>query len=230
MYRRTRIAILLSCLFFVAATGAAMLDYPGGTHLDPDTEGYRFFDNTFSELGRTEGYHGEDKLVGFVLFMLATVVAGAGLIGFFAVEASDAMANSGNRIAGTTAMWLGVVTGVGFMGIGLTPTDVVHDLHYAFVYTAFLAYIPSISALLAAWWTAADADRRRCRVKVWTYALFLVALAAYFLLLALFRSAALETVHMVLTSGQKVIVYVALGVVAFICVDDLRRRPASGGR
>ena len=200
-----------------------MLHYPGGTHLDPHTDGYRFFDNTFSELGRTEGYQGEAKHVGFVLFLLATSVAGIGLIAFFATEAADAKVHGGSRIAAACATSFGAITGLGFIGIGLTPTDIVRDLHYAFVYTAFISYIPSIAALLVAWWTAGSTDLRRCRMKVWTYGLFLGVLAVYFLLMAFFRTAALETVHMVLTSGQKVIVYVALGVVAFICIDDVRR-------
>lgn len=223
MYTRSRIAVVISCLFFVAATTVAMIDYPGGTHLDPDTEGYRFLDNTFSELGRTEGYLGEAKHVSFVLFLLATFVAGVGLIAFFAIEAVDAKKHGGSRIAAACAICFGAITGLGFIGIGLTPTDVVHDLHYAFVYTAFSAYIPSIAALLAAWWTAWRANRRRCRSKLWTYGTFLVVLAAYFLLITIVRTASPETVHIVLTSGQKTIVYVALGVVAFSCIDDVRR-------
>ena len=200
-----------------------MFDYPGGTHLDPDSDGYRFFDNTFSELGRTEGYQGEEKYAGLVLFLLATLVAGTGLIAFFAIEAVDAKTHGGSRIAATCAMCFGAITGLGFIGIGFTPSDIVHDLHYAFVYTAFISYIPSIAALLVAWWTAWRANLRRCRTKLWAYGTFLILLGAYFLLMALLRTAALETVHMVLTSAQKIIVYLALGVVAFICVDDVRR-------
>lgn len=227
MYRRSRIAVVISCIFFVAATTVAMMDYPGGTHLDPDTDGYRFLDNTFSELGRTEGYRGEAKLLSFVLFLLATLVAGTGLITFFAIEAVDARLHGGSRIATTCTMGFGVITGLGFIGIDLTPTDVVKGLHYAFVYAAFFAYIPSITALLAAWWTARSASRRRCRLKLWTYGSFLVVLAVYFLLITLLRGAPLETVHAVLTAGQKVIVYAALGVVALICVEDLWRGECS---
>lgn len=223
MYPRIRVAIVTSCLFFVAATTLAMLDYPGGTHLDPDTDGYDFFDNTFSELGRTEGYRGEEKLASFVLFLLATMVAGTALIAFFTIEAVDAKTHGGNRIAAASARGFGMITGLGFIGIGLTPTDVVHDLHFVFVYTAFSSYIPSIAALLVAWWTAARADTRRCRAKLWTYGLFLVALATYFVLLVVFRTAAMETVHALLTAGQKLVVYVALGVIAFTCIDDVRR-------
>ena len=207
-----------------------MLHYPGGTHLDPHTDGYRFFDNTFSELGRTEGYEGEAKYASLVLFLLATLVAGAGLTAFFAIEAIDAKTHGGNRIAAMCAMSFGSITGLGFIGIGATPTDVVHDLHYVFVYTAFLSYIPSVAALLVAWWTAWKANRRRCRAKLWTYGTFLLLLAAYFLLMVLLRTAALETVHMVLTAGQKIVVYAALGVVAFICVDDVMRNRAAPER
>ena len=224
-----RTAVVFGCLFFVVATGAAMFDYPGGTHLDPGTEGYDFFDNTFSELGRIEGYLGQEKRLSFVLFLAAMVVAGVALVAFFAVEASDAKAAGGGRIATKSAVVLGAVTGMGFAGIGLTPTDVIPRIHYFFVYAAFSAYVPATVALFAAWRTAAPADDSRRRIRLRTYGAFFVVLAVYLVFISVSATAEPRTVHLLLTSGQKIIVYVALGVVAFVSADDVRRR-SYGGR
>ncbi len=205
-----------------------MLVYPGGTHLDPHTEGYDFLDNTFSELGRTEGYLGQEKGVSFVLFLLATLVAGAALVAFFAVEAAQANDAGGGRVAARAAVVFGAITGTGFAGIGLTPTDIIPAIHYVFVYTAFTAYIPATAALFAAWRNAAPPDYSRRRVRLRTYAVFFLVLAAYLALITITPAADPRTVHLLLTSGQKMIVYVALAVVGFLSADDVRRSAGGG--
>ena len=37
--------VMAACLLFPVLTSLAMILYPGGTHSNPDTKGYRFFEN-----------------------------------------------------------------------------------------------------------------------------------------------------------------------------------------
>ena len=45
--------VIVVCCAFVFLTMGAMALYPGGTALDPATTHYHFFENFFSDLGRT---------------------------------------------------------------------------------------------------------------------------------------------------------------------------------
>ncbi|MGW8250803.1 MAG: hypothetical protein ACWGO1_09195 [Anaerolineales bacterium] len=63
--------VMVACLLFPILTTLAMLFYPGGTRGNPDVQGYRFFENFFSELGLTQSYAGGSQTTSFVLFTLA---------------------------------------------------------------------------------------------------------------------------------------------------------------
>ena len=74
---------ILTCGLFVLLTVIAMFTYPGGTYTGESTSGYDFFRNFFSDLGRVRVMDGTPNTVSLVLFFLALVLAGSGLIVFF---------------------------------------------------------------------------------------------------------------------------------------------------
>ena len=58
----------LGIFLFVILNFISMIIYPGGTIIEPDTKGYSFFYNFFSNLGEWTAKNGEDNTVSAYLF------------------------------------------------------------------------------------------------------------------------------------------------------------------
>jgi len=218
--RRTNRLILAGCVSFVLLTAFAMAMYPGGTHLELETDGYDFFDNTFSELGRVRGYLGQTNAASAASFALATVVAGASLGAFFRSEAERLQNRASlSRYARLTKLF-GFFTAFGFTFVGLTPTDLVPALHYLFVYVAFVSYAFTVTVLLFGWGSVPDRNGNVRRHRLFAYGAFLVALCVYLVVLLLAAGTGSTALHAPLVTGQKLVVYAAIVVVATICVTD----------
>ena len=82
-WRQTAFQVSMAvCIIFVVLTAVGMLIYPGGTEADHSTAGYSFFQNFFSDLGRTEAWSGESNPISMGLFIAALSLAGAMLAMF----------------------------------------------------------------------------------------------------------------------------------------------------
>lgn len=124
-----------ACIAFLGLSFLAMLLYPGGTFVNAYSRGYLFFENFFSDLGMTRSYSGAANLFSLPLFVLAIFCAGSGLVLFFAHFAAQFPAQ---RILSGAASACGILAGICFFGIALTPQDLLSDLHDAFSAAAFL--------------------------------------------------------------------------------------------
>ena len=62
---------MVGCAQFIFFTFLGMIFYAGGTYKDPSIEGYSFFMNFFSDIGRTVAHSDESNLPAFVFFSLA---------------------------------------------------------------------------------------------------------------------------------------------------------------
>jgi hypothetical protein len=135
---------------FILLTSVAMLFYPGGTFRDPGTKGYLFFENFFSDLGRTQAHSGEPNWVSFGLFFVALSVAGVSFILFFVALP--------RLFAGMRAAWClsvagsvtGVCSGLAFLGIAFTPMNLYRGAHGNFVSMAFCSLLPVVVLYAAA--------------------------------------------------------------------------------
>ena len=135
---------------FILLTSVAMLFYPGGTFRVPTTEGYLFFENFFSDLGRTQAHSGEPNWVSFGLFFVALSVAGVSFVLFF-------IALPG-LFTGMKAAWclsvagsvIGVCSGLAFVGIAFAPMDLYRRAHGNFVSLAFCSLLPVVVLYAAA--------------------------------------------------------------------------------
>ena len=122
---------------FVLLTVIAMLIYSGGTGEDPTAPRYGFFENFFSELGLTKTYTGEANTISMVLFVTALVLAGIGLAFFFL-----ALPGLFRQIRPAYALSLagsifGIISGLSYVAIALTPADLYLEEHSFFVLAAF---------------------------------------------------------------------------------------------
>lgn len=207
-------ATMISVGFFVLATVAAMLLYPGGTYRAPEAGSYDFFRNTFSELGHTVDYRGEPKWASFLLFVLATTFAGVAMCAFFVVESMEAQHHGASRVLSRTAAVLGVGTGLAFVAIGAVPANRAFRIHFLFVYIAFTLFAPAVACMLQAWRRVPSAPGRRVRVGLYTG--FLLLLTGYLVLIWFGPPLYREGGRVIQATGQKVIVYAAVATVGVI--------------
>jgi hypothetical membrane protein len=202
--RRAEILIAAAALFAVL-TAAAMLAYPGGAKYDHASTGYLFFQNFFSDLGATKTYTGLRNTTSHVLFSVAAVSVGVAMILFSTTWRTVAARRGEGRAFGVIAQVAAIVSGVGFIGVAVTPWDRVLDAHNAFVQLAFGVLLVYVLCLLAlqlrnAWPPA----------YVGVNVLYLIVLALY--VLVLFAGPGLDTKSgfEFQVAAQKIVVYTSI--------------------
>ena len=146
--RRAEFLMAASALF-VVLTVAAMASYPGGAFYDHKSHGYLFFQNFFSDLGATKTYSGHGNTTSHVLFIVALVGVGLATIGFSTTWRVIAARGDAGRGFGRVAQAAAIVSGLGFVGIAITPWDRVLDAHNAFVKLTFGVLLVFILTLLS---------------------------------------------------------------------------------
>jgi hypothetical membrane protein len=141
--------LLAAATVFLALTTAAMLAYPGGAKYALHSNGYRFFQNFFSDLGATETYSGRSNTTSHILFLTAAACVGLAMIGFATTWRTVAARRGEGLRFGAVAQVAAMVSGVGFVGVAVTPWDRVLDAHNAFVQLAFGVLLVFVLCLLA---------------------------------------------------------------------------------
>ena len=219
--RRVYSFSVATAVVFVVATIVAMVAYPGGSYSDHATVGYLFDRNFFSDLGMVSAHNGASNTTSMALFFTALTLSGTGLVLFFLafprLFADEGRARAWSR-AGSV---FGVIAGVCFVGVALTPADVLLDAHIACVKFAFRAFP------LAAFFYAVAIFRtpRYAQGYAWVFVAFGVTLVAYVLLLEFGPAITTDTGLAIQVGGQKVIVY---GSVLSVLVQALGARRAVG--
>jgi hypothetical protein len=114
-----------------------MIFYKGGTYIDPSPLGYIFWQNYFSDLGRTVAHSGTGNTISFVLFTIALSLWGITQIPFY-ISFPTLFKNYPNLrkicIGGSIS---GTISGVSYIGIAFTPSDITGSLHDLFVVIGF---------------------------------------------------------------------------------------------
>lgn len=200
--------IAASSAQFIVLTIVAMLLYPGGLLTDETTIGYDFFRNFFSDLGRTVSYAGEPQWGSAVLFFIALSGAGLGLIYFFIHAPKLFRGQRVERILAIIGSVFGVVSGICFIGVALTPANLLVRPHILFVQLAFPTFmVVVIFYALAIWRTPFYPN-----IYAWSYVVFGVLLAAYIYLLFWGPPAGDDIGLMINATGQKIIAYTSLSI------------------
>jgi len=66
--------IIIGPLQYIIFTGIAMHYYAGGTLINPNTSGYSFWQNFFSDLGRTIALSGRLNTISFTIFTISATI------------------------------------------------------------------------------------------------------------------------------------------------------------
>jgi len=195
----------LGGLVFAGATFLAMWLYPGGTISEPAAEGYRFGQNFFSDLGRTEDFEGNSNLISMLLFSGGLLTVGCTTAAFF-VALPDLFGGS-SRFISVLMTGSGLLAGIGFFGIAITPWDLMREAHDFCVNLGFR------SLLLACLAAMANIYRTRSFPNGFGHLMVLVSaiLLGYILLLQFGPSVSTPRGLMIQVGGQKVVAYVLVG-------------------
>lgn len=208
---------------FLILSVVAMFFYPGGNHIDPSTEGYGLFSNTFSELGRVRSYAGNPKPVSRFIFSGSLSLAGAGLL-LFILSLGVRIRRRGllkeDRLLFAAALLFGGLTALGFELIALCPADTQFELHFVGVYGGFSAFLPATLAFGLFLRRGGEEDREASRVLF----AFAALLVAYIVLIYLGPSVRQPGGHEIQVVGQKIIVYAGIGTIATVAHVLSRRR------
>lgn len=128
-------------LFFVVCVAIAICFYPGGNIHDPSQLGYSFTHNFLSDLGGYTARSGEQNFLSSFFFNMGVFFFSAVGVGFLFVPKLFINDPLGYRLAilGSLFFVLGMTF---FAGVGLTPYDLLTDLHIFFALNAFRLLMP----------------------------------------------------------------------------------------
>ena len=128
---------IFSILLFVLFVSIAMLAYDGGNALDHYSNGYSFSLNYLSDLGRDNGYSGDNNQIPFYSFNLSLIIIGISFLMYFLYLPSLHNTNSLSFLFSRIGGVFGCYASICFAGVGLTPSDVYFDLHVFFANWVF---------------------------------------------------------------------------------------------
>ncbi|MGB1216366.1 MAG: hypothetical protein ACPG5P_00735 [Saprospiraceae bacterium] len=205
---------LFTAVQFLVLTLIAMFIYSGGMLNDPSLEHYSFFENFFSDLGRTIGFDEESNAGPRWIFTYSLTMIGFGVAAYFLALPTVLDTNKkAVRNASYFIRIIGLASGIGFIGVAFTPWDLMFGTHVMFVNIGFRGLL---FAVLIAIYCIFKTDSFPNN-----YAYFLsgmcVVLFAYVLLLA-FGPHPKDSYNglVIQAAGQKVIVYLLMIGVLFL--------------
>jgi len=190
---------------FVVLTACAMLLYPGGTSFDPTTKRYGFFLNFFSDLGMTATTSGAPNWPSFCLFVVALATIGVALVLFSGAWRAYAFDRGRARWLGWLSQAFGVTSGLGFVGIALTPWNLLLAIHITLVLGAFALLLGFVLCLVGLMIVNGSP-----RTQVAAHLAYVVVLCGYVYILFFGPTLSEPHGHFVQVAAQKVIVYTSM--------------------
>lgn len=160
---------------FILMTVAAMFFYPGGSGSDPYLNGYSFWSNFFSDLGRTVTPLHEPNTISFFLFTFAMLIIGIVMVLFFVAYPVLFKKRRATYLIAKTGSLFGIAAGLFFCGVGMTPVNEVTDVHNFFASAAFV----SITAALFFYMVAIIFTKDYPKIYVFFIALLLMIMTVF---------------------------------------------------
>ncbi|MFW9969274.1 MAG: hypothetical protein ACFFDF_03675 [Candidatus Odinarchaeota archaeon] len=124
---------IFSCIQFIILTIIAMFYYQGGTYINPLTQGYLFWYNYFSDLGRIIAHSGNYNIISFILFTITLSLWGLFQIPFYIAFASIFKNSKKMKLISMIGTLFGIFAGIFFVGIAFAPADILTFWHNLFV-------------------------------------------------------------------------------------------------
>ncbi len=170
---------MLGAMQFLLLSTLAIQQYDGGAMHFPNADSFSYKYNFFSDLGRTRNFRGEPILLSRHIFQLTILITGGCTIAFFLVFSSFFQGHSMAKILSVIACFLGIISGLGFMGIAITPWNEMYWSHFYYVRLSFTAFLlMSLMAMIAIY-----IHPRYPNFYGYIFLVFILILAAYLLIL-----------------------------------------------
>ena len=198
--------IISGSVQFIILTAIAMVFYKGGTYIDHSTSHYLFWYNYFSDLGRTIAHSGVLNMISFILFTVALALWGISQILFYIAFPkffTDSKKLKKLSIAGSM---FGIFTGVFYVGIAFTPSDILGFIHDLFVVLGF----GSIFLCLILYSLAIFQNNNYPNFYAKILAISVIILSVYYLSSFLVQTSDNSIRLLVAATGQKVMIYTLL--------------------
>jgi hypothetical protein len=197
--------LLYSSAQFVLLSSGAMLFYPGGAMYHPNARHYLFFQNFFSDLGATLTRRGQGNLVAMILFMVALFPVGISLAIASPVWKQVIAKNGRGMFFGHAAQVMSMLAGICYVGIAVTPWNLVLGAHMLFVQGAFTLLLGFVACL-----TVMQIQSGWLARYIASNLVYVVVLTAY--VFVLFHGPNLLTLHGLVFQviAQKIIVYISI--------------------
>ena len=206
-----RYAIFAVILFL----GLAIVFYKGGTMNDPSSIGYSFTLNFFSDLGRYK----PENMISLVLFALALGICGIIFNIYFYYFIKLFPKNNIYHQMAKIGCVAGMLGGICFFAVGLTPTNTIVGPHIFFANWAFRLFLIA-SVLLS---IVLYKDERFNRLYFIGYTLFALLIFIYVLILELAPSPSESNFALMFNVvAQKAIVLVFIFSVFFQTFGNLK--------
>jgi len=206
---------MIGIVQFVILTSIAMLFYAGGTLVNPNSSGYSFWTNFFSDLGQTITYSGKDNTVSYIIFVITLTILGISTIIFAIIMPSlfeEVDVEHGLSINGSIFFTL---SGIATIGVAFMPMDTSLIGHFLFVsamtLTDFLGIIFYIIAIFH--------NKKYPNKYAFIFLISLVVGIIYVILILGIPYQRITSTEelMVWTAGQKVSIYTNLICSFIVC-------------
>ncbi len=130
---------MIGSIQFIIIPIIAMFFYGGGTPWDHSVEGYTFWKNFLSDLGRTVSYSGVENTISSPLFNFCLGMYGVTLVLFY-----SASFRLFSTLLGYLITIAGIISGTGMFIIALSPDNIFPDLHMQGVWMWALALLAAV--------------------------------------------------------------------------------------
>lgn len=124
--------VMMIPIQYAILISTSMFFYAGGSLYDPNSQGYSFWTNYLSDLGRTKGYSGKSNTISCVLFTLAYLLFGILLIPFLLAVPHFFTETRKERRLSIMGTFFGILSAMTLIGIAFTPWDIYTDVHGIF--------------------------------------------------------------------------------------------------
>ncbi len=178
-----------------------MLLYHGGDRFDPSAAGYNFFGSYLSDLGRLHGFTGMPTLDTGVLYATSLTIMGLGTVAFFSVHRKLTSKSSSWLIKLCTI--LGIIAGLGYVAVALTPWDVLPNAHLVSVFVCFISFMLCCIAMNSLIINQPEYPNIYARI----FLFFGLFIGLYIVFLIAGPTSDYETGRMIQATGQKILVY-----------------------
>ena len=200
------ILVILGCSQFIGLTIIAMFFYKGGTYIDSSTPIYLFRYNYFSDLGRYISHSGMTNTVSFILFTITLALWGLSQISFYIAFPKFFVESKKLKRISKIGSIFGVLTGIYYVGIALTPSDLLGDLHDLLVLFGFGSIF--ISLILYSIVIYQDINYPKFYAKI--VVISIIIIGTYFTSLILIQNVNFEIKLLISVIGQKIMIYTLL--------------------